>query len=267
LRRSASRSPDPLRIRPSTEPDRPGLPMDQPDPPAEGPKLHSVKPPKRSYITREIYDRMTEVYVKGARSAGEIMKATGVIRKTARKAIERGWPEHGWAPLKERAAFYDKMHEQASNAEDPKRAKEARDFLAMREEYLNITHAARAAFAQGLRVILPAIPGAAIVKTEARRQLHYEEVLDAKGAVVRRIPRTITVDVVVPLSIVELMHAAHLAASGVKGIGMGELEQLMAKPPTAERKKHSLTWDQIEWMAANGGRVPPGVTADQLGDL
>lgn len=33
------------------------------------------------------------------------------------------------------------------------------------------------------------------------------------------------------------------------------------------RKRHNLTWEQIEWMAANGGKVPPGVTLEDLGDL
>lgn len=35
----------------------------------------------------------------------------------------------------------------------------------------------------------------------------------------------------------------------------------------ASRRAHNLTWEQIEWMAANGGRLPPGVTLADLGDL
>jgi hypothetical protein len=219
-------------------------------------------------MDRQTYDQLADVYIKGRRSARELVDATGVAFKTAQKAIEFGWPEHGWAPLKERAAFYDRMHNEAASKESPARAKEARDFLAMREEYLKIAHGVRSGLAQCLGVAIPLIPTATRTRVEPRRVERMEEVLDKAGRVVKRIPRTITIDVEVNLPFTELAEAFTKIANALERTGGGELEQLSAKLPTnatGGRRKHNLTVDQLQFMAENQGRLPPGVKLEDLG--
>lgn len=219
-------------------------------------------------MDRQTYEELAERYIKGRRSIAELATEVGVAYKTARKAIERGWPEKGWAPLQDRAAFYDKMHADTVIRESPQRAKEARDFLAMREEYLKIAHGVRSGLAQCLGVAIPLIPTATRTRVESRRVERMEEVLDKAGRVVKRIPRTITIDVEVNLPFTELAEAFTKIANALERTGGGELEQLSAKLPTnatGGRRKHNLTIEQLTFMAENRGALPPGVKLEDLG--
>lgn len=233
--------------------------------------LRSVKPTERTrgrLMDRETYEELVDFYIRGRRSIRELVDATGVAFKTAKKAIERGWPEKGWAPLQDRAAFYDKMHADVANKESPQRAKEARDFLAMREEYLKIAHGVRSGLAQCLGVAIPLIATASRTRVESRRVERMEEVLDKAGRVTKRIPRTITVDVEVNLPFTEIADAIAKISSALERTGGGELEQLSAKLPTnatGGRRKHNLSIDQLRFMAENKGALPPGVKIEDLG--
>lgn len=219
-------------------------------------------------MTKVLYEEMAETFIKGARSMGELVSKFGVARKTANRAIESGWPHQGWAPLRDRAAFYDRLHADTLNKESPQRAKEARDFLAMREEYLKIAHGVRSGLAQCLGVAIPLIATASRTRVESRRVERMEEVLDKAGRVVKRIPRTLTIDVEVNLPFTELADAIAKISSALERTGGGELEQLSAKLPTntqAGRRKHNLSIDQLQYMAENQGRLPPGVKLEDLG--
>lgn len=219
-------------------------------------------------MDRQTYEQLADIYIKGRRSIRELVTATGVAVKTANKAIDRGWPEKGWAPLRERAEFYDRMHTQAADKESPQRAKEARDFLAMREEYLKIAHGVRSGLAQCLGVAIPLIATATRTRVEQRRVERMEEVLDRAGRVMKRIPRTIVIDVEVNLPFTELADAIAKISSALERTGGGELEQLSAKLPTnttGGRRKHNLTVEQLRFMAENRGMLPPGVKLEDLG--
>lgn len=235
------------------------------------PILRSIKPTPRTKgkpMDRQTYEEMADAYVKGRRSAGELTTIFGVAFKTSQKAIDHGWPEKGWAPLRERAAFYDKLHNETQNRESPQRAKEARDFLAMREEYMKIAHGVRSGLAQCLGVAIPLIATASRTRVEQRRVERMEEVLGRDGKVVKRIPRTITVDVEVNLPFTELADAIAKISSALERTGGGELEQLSAKLPTnatGGRRKHNLTIEQLTFMAENAGKLPPGVKLEDLG--
>lgn len=248
----------------------------KPEAPPAPPDLQVVRPRKkhapRVYngpMTRERYEELAQTYMAGNRSPKQLHRKHHCSEKTARKAINEGWPEHDWPPLKERAKMYDRIRDQAAAKEDPERAKQARDFLQMRDEYLRIAHALRGAVAQCLAKLVPEIAGSTATTIKPVRQVHYEEVLDASGKVVKRIPRTLVVDVTVPPSIFDIAPAVHQMTGALDRIGGGELEQLFAKPPSdgAAPRKHNLNWQQIEYMAANGGRMPPGTTLDDLGDV
>jgi|HubBroStandDraft_2_1064218.scaffolds.fasta_scaffold147702_2 hypothetical protein len=64
-------------------------------------------------ITSVTYEAMWSVYRDGIRSAGELMTKCSVSRETARKAINLGWPDRGFMPLKQRAREHDQMRVEA----------------------------------------------------------------------------------------------------------------------------------------------------------
>ena len=218
-------------------------------------------------IDRDAYDRLTEIYLHGTRSIRGLATKGGVAYQTARKAIEVGWPAQGWDALAERARLYDKLHAEGQTATSPERAKSARDWIKMRDDYIEIAAGVRVGLAKSLRILVQNVDLAVATKMAPQRQVHFEEVLDDKGAIVRRIPHTLTVDVMLPPSIHAIADSFSQIASALDRTGGGELEQLMANPPPGATGKrgHRLTAEQIRYMAENQGKIPPGVTMEDLG--
>lgn len=64
------------------------------------PSLHAVHGGKR--INREVYDAMFAAYLASP-SERSVASECGVNRETVRRAINEGYPRHGWPPLAERA--------------------------------------------------------------------------------------------------------------------------------------------------------------------
>jgi hypothetical protein len=249
-------------------------------PPGEGEQpLRSIeggksKRPISTPVTHEVYEMMAVAYLAGARSVRDIQRrlkaqGVGISKSTAEKAIKFGWVQNKWPPLRERAELHDKLRAAATNGADPKRAKAAHDWLRMRDDYLTIAGGVRANIAQAINIMNRDVKTAVSTQVKPVRQVHFEEVLDAKGRVVRRIPRTLTVDVTMPPSIFDVSAAVNQLAAALERTGGGELGQLMAKPPqgAANRRGHSMTPEQVQWMADHGGAIPPGVTPEQLGDF
>lgn len=97
---------------------------DDPDAPQRPPQPGK---PAREYVTALTYDRLWEVYRDGLRSGAELVSKVGVSRDTARKAIERGWPEKGWHSLKQRAREHDQLKVDAERQAALDKHKEATD--------------------------------------------------------------------------------------------------------------------------------------------
>ena len=243
--------------------------------PAPGPELMSIKGGKarkkssRGYsnIDRDLYDKMAEVYLHGKRNIQGLAKACGVAHKTAKKAIELGWPDREWGPLMERARLYDKLHSEGQQTTSPARAKQARDWTKMRDDFIEIAAGARIVLAKSIIVLQRNVDQAVATRLAPQRQIHFEEILDAKGRVTRRIPHTVTVDVMLAPDIHAITSSINQIAGALDRIGGGELEQLMARPPSTGRRGHKLSPEQIEYMATNQGKLPPGVKMEDLGDV
>ncbi len=238
--------------------------------PPTPPELKVVPPPRRggyAPITRDLYDRMTETYLHGTRAIGALSRAHNIAHVTAKKAIEVGWPKNGWDALKERARLYDKLHNANVQNTSPERAERARDFLKMREDYIEIAAGIRVGLAKAVSQLLRSVDGSVATQLRPQRQIHMEEILDAKGRIIRRIPRTIVVDVQVPPSIHAIAASLSQVAGALERTGGGELEQLLARVPSgaASRRGHRLSDEQIAFMAENQGRLPPGVKLEDLG--
>jgi len=245
---------------------------DEKDPP----DLHVVggKKPIQAPTTHERYEQMANAYFAGARTIRGVVAAlrkqygVSISWKTAKKAIEVGWPEHHWPPLKDRAQLHDRARQHEANTADPARAERARSWLEMRRDYLLIAGGVRAGLARALTVLNANIDRSVATTVRPQRQVHYEEVMDAKGKVIRRIPRTITVDVQVMPSVFDVAQALNQMSGALQRIGEGELGQLMAKPPgDTGGKRQRVSDEQVAFILANGGRLPPGVTPEMLGEL
>jgi hypothetical protein len=235
-----------------------------------GGKRPPPKGPFKRYgrVTREIYDMLAERYLSGERRLIPLSEQCNVGIPTVRKAIDLGWPERGWPALGERAVLYDKLHAEAMMNTNPVRAKDARDWLQMRKDFIEIAAGVRIGLAKAVHILVKNVDAATATELRSQRQVHMEEVLDEKGRITRRIPRTMTVDVQVPPSIYRITDSLSSVASALKVTGMGEIEVLLAKPPAGSfgRRGHKLTGEQIQWMAENNGQLPPGVSLEDLGE-
>lgn len=251
------------------------------EPPKEQPALRSIsggKDRRRAargrrkagqHVDNVLYQAMAETYLTGKRTIEELVIDHGVAFRTGKRAIEVGWPEKKWPSLQDRALLYDKQHVDQVNSASPVRAKHAKNWLEMREDYIKISSGIRGALAKTIGKIIQNTDGAVATQVRPVRRVHYEEVLDGKGKVIRRIPRTLTEDVTMAPSIFDVATALNQIASALERTGGGELQQMLAKPPQGStgRRGHGLTEEQIRWMAENRGAIPPGVTLAQLGDF
>jgi hypothetical protein len=229
----------------------------------------SVRPHKHRRVDRDLYDRMAEAYLHGNRSVKALAREVGVSEPTAHKAIYQGWPANDWSPLKARAALYDKLHTEGREKVSPERARIARDWLKMKDDYIEIAAGLRVGIARCVAKAIKASEDAIAGRIQAVRQVHMEEVIDEAGRVTRRIPRTLTVDVNQPPDLHAVVASLSQLAAALERTGGGELEQLLAKPPAdalGRGGKHKFTPEQIRYMAENQGKLPPGVTLDDFGE-
>lgn len=59
-------------------------------------------------ISKETFDVISDVYLKGTRTASGLARACKINKKTAERIINVGYPNKGWPALKERATLWDK---------------------------------------------------------------------------------------------------------------------------------------------------------------
>lgn len=66
-------------------------------------------------ITRDLYDAAAEIYLRGDRTINGLARAVNLDPSTAKRLIQRGYPDKGWPPLSERAALYDRQKVEAES--------------------------------------------------------------------------------------------------------------------------------------------------------
>lgn len=59
-------------------------------------------------ITRELYDKACEIYLRGDRTYSSVMRGINVAKATAKKLVDQGYPNRNWAALKDRALLWDR---------------------------------------------------------------------------------------------------------------------------------------------------------------
>ena len=244
-------------------------------PPPEPPKppdLRSVPLPPhpkrnkaRLTMGPDDYERLAVSYLTGVRTVRGLAKACGVSQNTAKRAIERGWPRFKWAPLRDRAEVYDRQRaaETAKTANvSPAQADEMGRWVQMRTESMSVGRALRA-MAQRLAIKLNQEVDRA-VSTRVVQERRYRDVKVGK----RVVQRLEVVNVTLPPYLPALAEAA--SAITRTASAAGAMEAFWAKITAPDHLKGAsegwdkLTPSELDYIVENGGKLPPGVTIEQL---
>jgi hypothetical protein len=269
-------------------PQKPGDEIADDQPKAPGPALHVVKdkrggpgrnggkgqfgpgrrPPRNpdTEITPAKYDRALEAYLHGTRTYNGLARYMGISRGTAKRMIDRGYPLKRMASLKDRAEIYDKQVE----AEHAKRAKispqqldEMGRWTQMREENLNVGRALRALLSKAANKVNEAVASAV-----STRSVVVQKVVQIKGRGGKMIDRVVSEVVQLPPYLPHVVQA--MRALGTLASTAGASEAMWAKITVPEHLKGaSVGWDKLTeeesaYIIANGGKLPPHVTLEQL---
>ena len=103
-------------------------------------------------LTRSLYDKLVDAYREAPGNASHAGRLSGVDRRTAQRAWERGWPAYPWArPIKTVLADEDRLarvraaeiEARAKSTEDADREKERKEAIEARATELSMLKAAR----------------------------------------------------------------------------------------------------------------------------
>lgn len=238
----------------------PETPTDEPKSP---PRLKIVKP-KRGQVTAEMYEQLARAYLESqTRTMRGLARDTGLSQDTCAKAINLGWPERGWPPLRERAELYDKQKRAAADqpALTPNQLVDVRKFIEMRNENLGMLRSFRALAARLSNRINEVLPSAS-----ANRYGKRTRVIDVQHGK-RVVQKVVTEDVVIEPYLPHL--ASALRDLGQLAFGAGEQEKrwLKIEPPEGDAPMTSgwedMTDEQLDFVARTG-KLPPGFTREGL---
>lgn len=239
-------------------------------PDEQGP-TNPPKPKKRPNepVSAELYERMWEVYKKGQRTSAEIMRECLVSEPTARRAINSGWEDRGFAPLKQRAREHDKMQAEVERQRLMDQHKEATDAWYKAGKQFNRVADNAVAFSimamqQIVNLVVVRTPNGQqmrpLTKWVRRRVAEQGE----DGRVRHRY-----YDEEVPLTTAE---AVKLEAAVLKAAAMASAFKRMWPTQTDDQRAQqagppsglaALTMEQMQHIL-DTGQLPPGVTAEDV---
>jgi hypothetical protein len=237
---------------------------EKPPEPPTGPRLVDTRPKKDRAITAEMYERLWELYRDmPARSMRKLTQVSGLSEKTCTKAINLGWPARSWPSLRERAVLWDKRARE--NADKPLTEKQILDlqrFMEIRNENLNVSRSFRALASRlALRI------NDAIDRATASRTYKAHRVIQVQVGK-KTVDRAVQEDVELPPYLPHLASAARDLGSLVFAAGEAERNWAKIAPPEdvpeGETGWESLTDEQHRYIIEHEGKLPPGVTIEQL---
>jgi hypothetical protein len=214
-----------------------------------------------------MYEAMAQAYLKdGQRSARHVSRVCQIPLDTCRKAINDGWPERRWASLRERAKLHDRqVAEREANQRNvlsPEQVVSAERFFRLREENLQLARALRGLLAQMLQKIGPAIERAV-----ADRHGQRTRVIDVQRGK-RVVQQVVKEDAAFPPYLPHLAQALRDLVGVSEIAGKAERTWAGAEAPEGSAPVsmgwEELTPDQLRYIRENEGRLPEGVTIDQL---
>lgn len=239
-------------------------PPEDPTDPSKGPPSLKIVKGRRGLITAQMYENMAQAYLESqTRSMRGLARDTGVSEDTASKAINAGWPERGWASLRERAKLYDAQKNKNSDVPPltPNQLVDVRRFIELRNENLEMLRSFRALAAMLGNKIRQAAPEASAKRYGKRTRVIQVRV---KG---RLVDKAVTEDVELPPYLPAL--ASGLRDLGALAFGASEQEKRWMKiePPEGDAPTSTgwddMTAEQLDYVAKNG-KLPPGYSREGL---
>lgn len=214
---------------------------------------------------------MAQAYLAGGkRSIRALAAACGVSPESASRAISQGWPERRWPSLKERAELYDKQGR--PKKAEPLTTEEIQTlkvFLGVKVESANNLRAISGLAQNMLLKLQTAAERASADRHGTSRRVVVDVVTTGTGkqTVRRETHKTVTEDVVLPPYLPHIVQAMKMAAEVIAIAHDGVRRWMQANPGDLDRGsvKSPLTDVQLQFMVDNDGKLPPGVTREQLG--
>lgn len=264
---------------------------------APGPALHVVPGPagatgnmkKRGklvpFLTTAHYEALWVAYRDGIRTARGLSIKCGVVRKTAERAISRGWPDRQWPALADRVREMDRVRELAEKQAQVEKFREGVDPL-YKARRRNLEQAGTAG-----EVLFNAIRKSAAA-LEAATYIRYRRVLDVvrdeKGVPIRNPDGSLPNNgqpvyqdkPYVPAD--RVVGALRAASTAIRDLGTfervwlqlgygdllkpGHVGEPGAPAPADEGGpiESPMTPAQWKWMVDNGGKLPEGCTDAQF---
>lgn len=229
------------------------------------------------FITQEKYDAMWDAYLAGVRSANGIARKVGVMRKTAYRAINQGWPDRNWPALVDKIKDLDLAKKKAEEAAHTEKYREQFNPLyAARRRNLDQANRAGEALFAALRKIGQNLDAATFIRyrrvLELVKDREGNPLLKADGSPAEAVP----VDkAYVPADRVIL--ALRAASTAIRDLGTFERVWLQMGIDEGDPLKGAghdeekapalispLTTEQIAWMDEHPGQLAPGVTDEML---
>jgi len=205
-------------------------------------------------MTHALYEAMWEAYKQGDRKHRSLMKRFDISQVTVSRAINKGWPDYGWIPYKDRMLALEqaKIDREAKDAREVSESQK-NEWQKAKADSLKISQGVRIAVARLLRGLVDAAERATFTRTKRIRQ--------PDG--------TFTVQEA-PMNAYEVSECLRRIASSVREIGAHDIGWLMDEPArfaeVSDRYKGflQLTEEQMDHIVKTGGQLPPGVTLEQL---
>lgn len=240
--------------------------------PASEPSLRDrFKEKGTGRLTSDIYEEMAQTYFKlKDRTIRGLSRATGMNMETCRKAVVLGWPERDWPSLRERARVHDARiaAQTAMPPLTPGQVLDAKRFQEIRSENLNLARAMRGLGANLADQLRQAVANATAFRHGKRVRVIDVEVGTGKNK--RTVQKVVQEDYAYPPY---LPHIAS-AAAGVAQMmfAAGEAERSWSRAPTPEELVadgdgagwDAMTEEQMDFVIKNNGKLPPGLTAEQI---
>lgn len=204
-------------------------------------------------ISRELYDKAAEIYLKGDRSYSSVARGISISPVTAKRIIEQGYPAKGWPPLKERATLWDR---QKVEAESQAHAKHTLNLLDQRERSRQERHAilrfAKAGFSNLIRVWQTETNSATSLHKIATETGKTAISLNALALTGERLMNAFT-------RFAEMEEKdLNLMAESPDDAAQGGLSSLAGVSAEAL----GITAEQLDFIVNNGGKLPQGLAPE-----
>lgn len=209
---------------------------------------------KTRRVSHAEWEAVYQAWKAGERNKTRLAERFRLSADTVYKYVTKGLPVNGWPSFMVRLQMEQQtVVEARQKASDQIAAQVVDEYGKCRQENLQVLRALRAACAQQVGKMLKNLEQT----SWTRRDVTYS--IDKEGKQLRQ-----TVDR--PLDAAEVSHVARALSSSIAMCGrmesfwLGGPDQRPEDVPDSEK----VTQDDVDWILAHDGQLPPGMTIEQL---